>query len=121
MFKLNVLRRNSLDFPLRFFSGLSSGIRGAVHLVGSFVPLRGVASFMADIGVPGAITLLELLTPTSGVGLTRTCCIYGFDIFVPIWMVTLTHVFREGRILWLLARTLYVHFARRHAVSTMEL
>ena len=53
-------------FP-RLFSGLSSGIRGAVHLVGSFVPLRGIASFMADIGVPGAITLLELLTPTSGV------------------------------------------------------
>ena len=49
----------------RIFSGLSSGLRGAVHLVGSFVPLRGVASFMADIGVPGAITILELLTPTS--------------------------------------------------------
>ena len=71
-YKLNDLRRNNFDFSLRFFSGLSSGIRGAVHLVGSFVPLRGVASFMADIGVPGAITLLELLTPTSGVGLTRT-------------------------------------------------
>ena len=68
---LNPLQYRVAKLPIvpcstfRIFSGLSSGLRGAVHLVGSFVPLRGVASFMADIGVPGAITILELLTPTS--------------------------------------------------------
>ena len=44
-----------------------------MHLVGSFVPLRGIASFMADVGVPGALTLLELLTPTDGVNNLHLC------------------------------------------------
>ena len=37
----------------------------AVHLIGRMVPLRGVASVAADLGVPGAKTILGILDNTN--------------------------------------------------------
>eukprot|EP00094_Tigriopus_californicus_P009033 TCALIF_08707-PA protein Name:"Protein of unknown function" AED:0.32 eAED:0.35 QI:0/-1/0/1/-1/1/1/0/205 len=42
---------------------LGQSLSAALHFVGSIVPLRGMASFAADIGLPGAQSLKELLTP----------------------------------------------------------
>ena len=75
-----------------------------MHLVGSFVPLLSVASFMADIGMPGAITILKLLMPTSsGVGNILPCfqsacrlefCCLFFSVhcedLLGQWLATLT-------------------------------
>lgn len=35
----------------------------ALHSMGSILPLRGFASFAADLGIPGAATMLDILTP----------------------------------------------------------
>merc|ERR1719510_49611 len=34
-----------------------------LQTVGTYLPLRGVASFAADLGIPGASKILEILTP----------------------------------------------------------
>lgn len=49
----------------RVFSSVAESLQDAMHLVGSIIPLRGMASFAADIGLPGALTLMEMLTPST--------------------------------------------------------
>jgi len=40
-----------------------------LHTMGSFLPLRGLASFAADLGIPGAATIMDILTPKTQVQL----------------------------------------------------
>ncbi len=47
-------------------SRLAESLTGALHFIGGLVPLRGVASLAADLGVPGAAAIMEALTPSSG-------------------------------------------------------
>lgn len=42
---------------------LSQSLTSSVHYIGAIFPLRGVASFFADLGLPGAAGLMRLLTP----------------------------------------------------------
>jgi len=49
-----------LDRISNSFSNMAAGL---FHAVGNFLPLRGIASLAADIGVPGAATLIQFLTP----------------------------------------------------------
>ncbi len=42
---------------------LSSSLTDALHLLGTVVPLRGLASLAADMGVPGAAAAARALTP----------------------------------------------------------
>ena len=53
------------SFFQRFTNGISNAAAGLFQAVGSFLPLRGIASLAADIGIPGAATLLHFLTPRS--------------------------------------------------------
>jgi len=43
----------------RNFAGALSG---ALHFIGGMLPLRGLASLAADLGVPGADSALQVLT-----------------------------------------------------------
>jgi len=49
------------------FNSLTNGLllipRGLAQAIGSFLPLRGLASLAADMGIPGADALLSFLTP----------------------------------------------------------
>ena len=44
-------------------STVASNFVKLVHYVGERLPLRGVASFLADLGVPGATSAVDMLTP----------------------------------------------------------
>ncbi len=67
---LQVSPSTSLSSPSlwwRMFSAVGASLRGAIHLVGSIIPLRGLASFAADVGLPGAATIKDILTPNTRV------------------------------------------------------
>jgi hypothetical protein len=49
----------------RFWDKMDNFMRGALHLVGSFLPLRGLATIGKDLGFPYAEKVLAALTPTS--------------------------------------------------------
>ncbi len=45
------------------WSNLGQAATGLIHLVGTVIPLRGIASVAADLGIPWAEAALEVLTP----------------------------------------------------------
>lgn len=55
--------KNDLSIFQRFSGKMTSIASNVLHTVGTFLPLRGLASFAADLGIPGAATIMEILTP----------------------------------------------------------
>lgn len=51
-----------------FWNKVSNVVTGALHLVGSIIPLRGMATVARDMGWPFADFVLEALTPTKNNG-----------------------------------------------------
>lgn len=51
-----------------FWNRVSNVVTGALHLVGSIIPLRGMATVAKDMGWPFADFVLEALTPTKSTG-----------------------------------------------------
>lgn len=53
------------DLQDNFWDKITDFVQGALHLVGSFLPLRGMATIGKDLGIPYADTVLTVLTPSS--------------------------------------------------------
>jgi hypothetical protein len=51
------------SFMDKFWDQMGSVMTGALHLIGSIVPLRGLATIAKDIGIPGADYAMDALTP----------------------------------------------------------
>nr|XP_040578997.1 uncharacterized protein LOC121127644 isoform X1 [Lepeophtheirus salmonis] len=52
------------SFVSKFVGSISNTFTKFIHIIGGVVPLRGIASVAADIGIPGALTLQHYLTPS---------------------------------------------------------
>ena len=48
----------------KFWDKMGNLVTGSLHLVGSILPLRGLATIAKDLGIPYAETVLAALTPT---------------------------------------------------------
>ena len=48
----------------QFWEKMNNFVTGGLHLVGSILPLRGLATIAKDLGFPHADSILDALTPT---------------------------------------------------------
>ena len=48
----------------QFWEKMNNFVTGGLHLVGSILPLRGLATIAKDLGLPHADSILDALTPT---------------------------------------------------------
>ena len=54
--------KGNLSIFQRIKNQMTSISSYALHSMGTILPLRGFASFAADLGIPGAATMLDILT-----------------------------------------------------------
>lgn len=66
------MAQNNLSIFSAFWSKMDDFMTGALHLVGSILPLRGLATIGKDLGFPYADDILAMLTPNSGRATTHS-------------------------------------------------
>ncbi|CAB4058562.1 unnamed protein product [Lepeophtheirus salmonis] len=65
------------SFVSKFVGSISNTFTKFIHIIGGVVPLRGIASVAADIGIPGALTLQHYLTPSKAMTRNPYYCFVG--------------------------------------------